>query len=347
MVVRVNRQWRLAHRPTGLVSALDFAWSEAPVPEVAGGQMLVQNLYLSVDPTQRGWMSADTYLPAIAIGEVIRSLGVGQVVESKHPKFAPGQLVQGGLGWQDFLVSDGGGELPLSKLPAGIGAAQIPLVMSVLGLTGITAYFGLLEVGRPQAGETVVVSGAAGATGSVVGQIARIKGCRTIGIAGGPEKCAWLTKEAGFDAAIDYKSEKLERRLLELCPNGIDVFFDNVGGLILDAALANLAMHGRVVICGAISMYNEKAPPPGPRNYLSLLVKRGRMEGFIVLDYRERAGEAVAALSQWVREGRIKHEEDIQVGLENAPDTLLRLFDGRNRGKQLLKVADTPLPVMA
>ena len=347
MTERVNRQWRLAHRPTGMVNAMDFTWSEAPVPPVADGQVLVKTLYLSVDPTQRGWMAADTYLPAIAIGDVIRSLGVGQVLESKHPGFAVGQLVQGGLGWQDFLLSDGSGELPLSRLPGRVGAAQIPLAMSVLGLTGITAYFGLLEVGRPQAGETVVVSGAAGATGSVVGQIARIKGCRTIGIAGGALKCAWLTKEAGFDAAIDYKAEKVEERLAELCPKGIDVFFDNVGGDILDSALANLAMRGRVVLCGAIAMYNEKAPPPGPRNYLSLLVRRGRMEGFIVIDYMKRAGEAVAALSQWEREGRIKHEEDIQAGLENAPATLLRLFDGRNRGKQLLKVADPPVPVVA
>ena len=347
MTERVNRQWRLAHRPTGMVGATDFTWSEAPVPALGDGQVLVKTLYLSVDPTQRGWMAGDTYLPAIAIGEVIRSLGVGQVVESKHPQFAAGQLVQGGLGWQDFLLSNGGGELPLSPLPGSVDAAQIPLAMSVLGLTGITAYFGLLEVGRPEAGETVVVSGAAGATGSVVGQIARIKGCRVIGIAGGPQKCAWLTKEAGFDAAIDYKTEEVDRRLAELCPQGIDVFFDNVGGDILDAALANLAMRGRVVICGAIAMYNEKAPPPGPRNYLSLLVKRGRMEGFIVIDYMKRAGEAVAALSEWVREGRIKHEEDIQVGLENAPATLLRLFDGRNRGKQLLKVADPPLAVVA
>ena len=347
MTRRVNQQWRLACRPTGMVIATDFAWSEVPVPAVEDGQVLVKTLYLSVDPTQRGWMAGDTYLPAIAIGEVVRSLGVGQVVESKHPQFAAGQLVQGGLGWQGFLLSDGGGALPLSRLPGSVDAAQIPLAMSVLGLTGITAYFGLLEVGRPEPGETVVVSGAAGATGSVVGQIARIKGCRVIGIAGGPEKCAWLTKEAGFDAAIDYKAEKVDQRLAELCPKGIDVFFDNVGGLILDAALANLAMRGRVVICGAIAMYNEKAPPPGPRNYLSLLVKRGRMEGFIVIDYMKRASEAVAALSQWVREGRIKHEEDIQVGLENAPATLLRLFDGKNRGKQLLKVADPPLAVVA
>ena len=347
MSERVNRQWRLARRPVGLVSATDFTWSEAPLPAVADGQVLVKTLYLSVDPTQRGWMAGDTYLPAIAIGDVIRSLGVGQVVESRHEQFAAGQLVQGLLGWQDYLCSDGRGEVTLSRLPSSVDATQIPLVMGVLGPTGITAYFGLLEVGRPVAGETVVVSGAAGATGSVVGQIAKIKGCRVIGIAGGPEKCAWLTKEAGFDAAIDYKTEKVDRRLSELCPKGIDVFFDNVGGEILDAALANLAMRGRVVICGAIAMYNEKAPPPGPRNYLSLLVKRGRMEGFIVIDYMKRAGEAVAALSQWVHEGRIKHEEDVQTGLENAPATLLRLFDGRNRGKQLLKVADPPLAVVA
>lgn len=346
MTQRVNRQWRLAQRPTGLVTPTDFTWSQSPVPEVAEGELLVQTLYLSVDPTQRGWMAGDTYLPAIPLGAVVRSLGVGQVLESKHPRFAAGQLVQGGLGWQDVLSSDGGGELPLSRLPGGVEAAQIPLAMSVLGLTGVTAYFGLLEIGRPQAGETVVVSGAAGATGSVVGQIARIKGCRAIGIAGGPDKCAWLIREAGFDAAIDYKTEDVGRRLAELCPKGIDVFFDNVGGDILDAALANLALRGRVVLCGAIAKYNEKEPPPGPRNYLSLLVRRGRMEGFIVIDYMKRAGEAVGALSQWVREGRIKHQEDIQVGLENAPATLLRLFDGRNRGKQLLKVADPPLPVV-
>ncbi|HSB61433.1 MAG TPA: NADP-dependent oxidoreductase [Vicinamibacteria bacterium] len=336
MTTRVNRRWRLAKRPQGLVKESDFEWSQEPVGDLADGQVLVRTLYLSVDPTQRGWMSRDTYLPAIAIGDVVRSFGVGQVVESRNPRLAAGELVQGGLGWQDYLVTDGGGALPLSKLPKGV---DIPLAMSVLGLTGITAYFGLLEVGRPQPGETVVVSGAAGATGSVAGQIARIKGCRTVGIAGGPDKCAWLLREAGFDAAIDYKAERVERRLAELCPGGIDVFFDNVGGDVLDAALANLAMRGRVVICGAISMYNDKVPPPGPRNYLSLLGRRGRMEGFIVLDYMPRAGEAVAELSQWVKEGRLKHEEDVQQGLENAPKTLRRLFEGKNRGKQLLKVA--------
>jgi NADPH-dependent curcumin reductase CurA len=325
-----------------MVQEADFTWAEEPVPSVGDGQVLVRNLFLSMDPTQRGWMSRDTYLPAIAIGEVIRSLGVGQVVGSRHEGFRQGDIVSGGVGWQDYLLTDGGGPLPLVKLPPGV---DIPLSMSVLGLTGITAYFGLLDVGRPQEGETVVVSGAAGATGSVAGQIAKIKGCRVVGIAGGPEKCAWLTEKAGFDAAVDYKSEGVDRRLRELCPDGIDLFFDNVGGDILDAALANLALRGRVVICGAISGYNEKAPPPGPRNYLSLLVRRGRMEGFIILDYMDRAGEAVAALSRWVQEGRIHHEEDIQKGLENAPATLLRLFEGKNHGKQLLKIVEAPLPV--
>ena len=337
----MNRQWRLARRPRGMIQESDLTWTEEPVPSVGEGQALVRNLYLSMDPTQRGWMSRDTYLPAIPIGDVVRSLGVGQVVGSRHDRFKRGDLVQGGVGWQDYLLTDGGGALPLSKLPAG---ADIPLAMSVLGLTGITAYFGLLEVGRPEAGETVVVSGAAGATGSVAGQIAKIRGCRVVGIAGGPEKCAWLTGTGGFDAAIDYKAEGVEQRLQDLCPDGVDLFFDNVGGDVLDAVLANLAMRGRVVICGAIAGYNEKVPPPGPRNYLSLLVRRGRMEGFIILDYMDRAGEAVAALSQWVREGRLQHQEDIQEGLENAPATLIRLFEGRNRGKQLLKIADPPLP---
>jgi NADPH-dependent curcumin reductase CurA len=337
----VNRQWRLARRPRGMVEEGDFRWAEEAVPSVGEGQFLVRNLFLSVDPTQRGWMSRDTYLPAIAMGEVVRSLGVGQVVGSRHEAFRPGDLVSGHVGWQDYILTDGGGPLPLVKLPSGV---DIPLAMSVLGLTGITAYFGLLDVGRPRAGETVVVSGAAGATGSVAGQIAKIQGCRVVGIAGGPEKCAWLTDTAGFDAAVDYKAERVARRLGELCPDGIDIFFDNVGGDVLDAALANLAMRGRVVICGAISGYNEKTPPPGPSNYLSLLVRRGRMEGFIVLDYMDRAGEAVAALSRWVEEGKIQHQEDIQEGLENAPQTLLRLFEGKNRGKQLLKIADPPLP---
>jgi NADPH-dependent curcumin reductase CurA len=225
----------------------------------------------------------------------------------------------------------------LNKLPPG---TPLELAMSVFGATGITAYFGLLDVGRPVAGETVVVSGAAGATGSVVGQIAKIKGCRAIGIAGGAEKCRWLTDEAGLDAAIDYKAENVPARLKDLCPKGIDIFFDNVGGAILDAALARLAMRGRVVLCGGIANYNATEPAPGPKNYLNLVVQRGRMEGFIVLDYLPRAGEAIGALAGWVQSGKIKTKVDVQDGLENAPATLRRLFEGRNDGKQLLRIAE-------
>lgn len=334
---RVNRQWRLATRPAGLVSNECFNFTREPAPAPGEGEVLIRNLYLSMDPTQRGWMAQDSYLPAVKLGEVMRSFAVGRVEESRHAAFAPGDIVQGLFGWQDYAVAPGAGRDAPTKLPAGV---PIPLAMSALGLTGLTAYFGLLDVGRPVAGETVVVSGAAGATGSAVGQIARIKGCRAIGIAGGADKCAWLTREAGFTAAIDYKSEDVGARLAELCPKGIDVYFDNVGGDILDLALARLAMRGRVVLCGAISGYNEAALPAGPRNYLSLLINRGRMEGFIILDYFHRAGEAIKDLSAWVASGELKDRVDIQEGLENAPATLNRLFSGQNQGKQLLKIAD-------
>ncbi len=336
METRINRQWRLAARPEGMVGDEHFRWVEEPAPEItADGQVLVRTLYLSCDPTQRGWMARDTYLPAVAIGEVMRSFGVGRVVESRHPGYQEGQLVQGLLGWQDYALLDGD-SARLSVVPEGV---PIPIAMSALGITGLTAYFGLLEIGRPEAGETVVVSGAAGATGSVVGQIARLKGCRVVGIAGGPEKCRWLVDEARFDAAIDYRNEDVAARLAELCPDGIDIYFDNVGGEILDAALARLAFKGRVVLCGAIADYNRSELGPGPRNYLNLLLQRGRMEGFIILDFLDRAGEAVAELGRWVEAGEIRVEVDIQEGLENAPRTLRRLFTGANRGKQLLKIA--------
>ena len=337
MTSRVNRRWLLAERPKGLIEDTDFRWEETPVPELTAGQVLVRNLYLSADPTQRGWISHDTYLPAVKIGEVVRSAAVGRIEASNHPDYAVGDLVQGLLGWQDYAVlSVSEGHAPM-KLPPGI---PIPLAMSALGMTGITAYFGLLEIGRPKAGETVVVSGAAGATGSIAAQIARIKGCRTIGIAGGKDKCDWLMKEAKLDATIDYKSEEVGKRLTELCPNGIDVFFDNVGGAQLDSALARLAMRGRIVLCGAISQYNDTTLPPGPKNYLNLITKRGRMEGFIVLDYLPRAMEAATELGGWVMSGQIADRVDIQHGLENAPATLRRLFLGQNVGKQLLKIAD-------
>ena len=333
-----NRRWCLAERPKGMVEERNFRWSEEPVPDVRGdGQILVRNLYLSCDPTQRGWISRDTYLPAIAIGDVVRSGAVGRVEKSTNPAFKEGDLVQGLFGWQDYaLVTTDGPRAPRKLLPG----VPVELQMSALGSTGLTAYFGLLDVGRPQPGETVVVSGAAGATGSVTGQIARIKGCRAIGIAGGKEKCDWLVEVARFDAAIDYKSSDVALKLREACPKGIDIYFDNVGGDLLDVALAQLAMRGRIVICGAIASYNDTELRPGPKNYMNLLVKRGRMEGFLVMDYLARAPEAVMQLFGWIQENKLVDRVDVQHGLESAPRALMRLFLGENRGKQLVKIAE-------
>ncbi len=331
-----NRQWLLARRPQGLVSAEDFRLVETPAPVAGDGELLVRNLYLSVDPTQRGWMAGDTYLPAVKIGEVMRSFAVGEVIESRHPAFRAGQLVQGLFGWQEWAVARPGSSSAPTAIPPGV---PVETAMSALGLTGITAYFGLLEVGRPKPGETVVVSGAAGATGSVAAQIARIAGCRVIGIAGGPEKCAYLTGELGLDGAIDYRGPDVAGALRTLCPKGVDVFFDNVGGPVLDVVLSQLALRGRIVLCGGISQYNDARPSPGPANLMSLIVKRGRMEGFIVLDSLSRAGEAVTALSGWMRVGRIRDRVDVVEGFERAPEALLRLFQGRNLGKQLVKLA--------
>jgi NADPH-dependent curcumin reductase len=329
-----NRQWLLKRRPDGAVKDSDFSFVETEAPAPGQGEVLVRTLVLSCDPTQRAWIAGDTYLPAVKIGEVVRSFGAGRVEASNSPGLKVGDIVLGLVGWQDYVAMKPDG---LNKLPAG---APIELAMGVLGMIGVTAYFGLLDVGRPVAGETVVVSGAAGATGSIVGQIAKIKGCHAIGVAGGAEKCRWLIDELGFDAAIDYKSENVKARLAELCPKGVDIFFDNVGGSILDAALARLAMRGRVVVCGAIAAYDAAEPPPGPRNYLNLISKRGRMEGFLVFDYMPRAAEAIEALAGWVKAGKLKHRVDVQHGLENAPATLRRLFEGLNEGKQLLRVAD-------
>ncbi len=330
-----NRQWLLAKRPDGALKESDFTFVETEVPAPGEGEVLVRTLMLSCDPAQRAWFAGDTYLPAVKTGEVVRAFGAGRVETSNSPGFKVGDIVLGLVGWQDFVAVNPKGQF--NKLPPG---ASLELAMSALGMNGLTAYFGLLDVGRPVPGETVVVSGAAGATGSIVGQIAKIKDCRAIGIAGGPEKCRWLTDEAGFDAAIDYKSEDVKARLKELCPKGVDIFFDNVGGPILDAALARIAMRGRVVLCGGIAAYDAAEPPPGPRNYLNLISKRGRMEGFIVLDYLPRAAEALGALAGWVQAGKVKNRVDVQVGLENAPATLKRLFEGKNEGKQLLRVAE-------
>ncbi len=335
-MTETNRQWLLSKRPTGLVDETTFRLHEEPAPEATqDGDVLVRNLMLSCDPTQRGWIARDTYLPAVKIGDVMRAGAAGRVVATKNPAFAVGDMVTGMFGWQDYTLVRGGADR-LQKLPPGV---PLELAMGVLGMTGVTAYFGLLDVGKPEAGQTVLVSGAAGATGSVVGQIARIKGCRAIGIAGGKDKCDWLVKEAKLDAAIDYKTENVAARVRELCPKGVDVFFDNVGGEVLDVALANLAMKGRIVICGAISTYNDTEPSPGPKNYLNLIMKRGRMEGFLVLDYWPRAMEAAMQLWTWVREGQIAHRVDVSEGFETAPKALARLFTGDNNGKQLVRIA--------
>ncbi len=337
MAEEKNRQWILNARPTGMLTGAEFRWNEAPIPQPADGQVLVRNLWLSFDPTQRNWMVRDSYVPKIPLGEVMRAFAVGQVIQSRHPDFRPGDLVQGGFGWQDYVAADGRIFGGLRKVPPGVPAN---VALSLFGITGLTAYFGMTDIGQIKAGETVVVSGAAGSTGSVAGQIAKIKGCRVIGTAGGKEKCDWLVKVAGFDGAIDYKSEDIGVRLSALCPNGIDVFFDNVGGTVLNEVLARINLKARIVLCGAISRYNDAVLPPGPSNYFNLTPKRARMEGFIILDYAPRFPEAIEALGRWQREGRLVQKEDVAVGLENAPRTLMRLFTGENFGKQLLKIAN-------
>ena len=337
--MNINRQWVLAKRPLGLVKKDNFTLIENPIPTPSEGEVLVRNLFLSFDPTQRGWMEdRESYLPPVGIGEPMRAGSVGQVTETRHPDFAVGDIVQTTGGWQDFVViAPGQGPMGLSKLPAGVSPE---MMLSVLGITGLTAYFGLLELGNPKPGETVLVSGAAGATGSVAGQIARIKGCKVVGIAGGAEKCKWLQDEAGFDEVIDYKNENVNARIGATCPDKLDVYFDNVGGEILEAALNHIKLNARVVMCGGISGYNATEPVPGPSNLMNLVTTRSRMEGFIILDYLPRAAEAIEDLLGWIASGELKYQVDLQEGFENIPDTLQRLFTGQNLGKQLLKIAD-------
>jgi NADPH-dependent curcumin reductase CurA len=332
-----NRQWILDARPAGRLTGEEFLWNEAPVPRPSDGQVLIRTLWLSVDPAQRIWMARDSYKPAVPLGDVMQSFAVGQVIESRHPDFKRGDLVRGEFGWQDYAVTDGKGFGGMQKVAPG---TPPNLALSLSGVNGLTAYFGMIEIGKINAGETVVVSSAAGATGSVAGQIAKIKGCRVIGTAGGRAKCAWLVDEAHFDAAIDYKSEDVGARLSELCPNGIDVFFDNVGGEVLNEVLARINLNARIVLCGSISKSDAATPQPGPANYSNLVAKRARMEGFTGLDYPTRVPEAFEALGRWQRDGSIVHKEDVAYGLENAPKALLRLFAGENFGKQLVKVAE-------
>lgn len=339
-MVGENRCWVLAKRPKGIVGREHFDWQEHPVPSISEGEFLVRNLWLSCDPTQRGWMELETYIPMLPLGEVMASGAAGEVVESKHPDFAKGDLVSGVFGWQDYAVTNAegfaGGLVPPQKIPPGV---DIPTALSVSGVTGLTAYFGLLDVGHPNAGDTVLVSAAAGAVGSTVCQIAKLKDCRVVGIAGGQRKCDWLRDELGVDAT-DYKGEDVEARLAEMCPNGVNVFFDNVGGEILDAGLASIAPHARVVICGVMSAMNDFEHRPGIRNHVFLLVQRASMRGFLIFDYLDRASEAIGELAAWASEGKIKIQVDVVEGLENAPDALRGLFTGENLGKQLVKIAD-------
>jgi NADPH-dependent curcumin reductase CurA len=336
----INHQFRLAARPQGLPKRSDWNYVEEPVRQPGQGEVLVKTLYLSLDPAMRGWMNEGrSYIAPVGIGDVMRAGGAGRVIASGNPAFAVGDHVTGVLGAQEYALIDAQSARGLNKVDPKL--APLPVYVGALGVTGLTAYFGLLEVGQAKAGDTVVVSGAAGATGMMVGQIAKIKGCRAVGIAGGPEKCGYIVKELGFDAAIDYKNENVMEALRKHCPQGVNVYFDNVGGDILDAVLTQLARGARVVICGAISQYNSTTGIKGPSNYLSLLVNAARMEGFVVFNYAARYGEAAKEMAGWMMAGKLKSKEDIVEGLQTFPDTLLKLFRGENFGKLMIKVADS------
>jgi hypothetical protein len=332
----INHQFRLIARPVGAVKRSDFEYAEVPLRDPAAGELLVKLLYISLDPAMRGWMNDNkaSYIPPVGIGEVMRALAVGRVVASNNPAFAVGDHVSGMLGVQEYAYSNGQG---LNRVDPAL--APLPVYLGTLGMPGLTGYFGLLDVGQPKAGETVVVSGAAGAVGTVVGQVAKIKGCRVVGIAGGADKCRYLVEQLGFDAAIDYKSEDVQQALQQHCPQGVDVYFDNVGGDILDAVLTRLARGARIVICGAISQYNNTTPVKGPANYLSLLVNRATMKGLMVSDYYGRAGEAIRDMAGWLAAGKLKTREDIVDGLHTFPETFQKLFTGENNGKLVLRVA--------
>jgi NADPH-dependent curcumin reductase CurA len=335
MTATENHQIRLAARPVGLPKRSDWEFAAAPMPTADTGQALVKVLYLSLDPAMRGWMNEGrSYIQPVGIGEVMRAGGVGRVIASNDSGLAVGDYVSGATGVQEYAVL---GSRELTKIDPKL--APLPVYLGVLGMPGMTAYFGLLDIGQPKPGDTVVVSGAAGAVGSVVGQIAKIKGCRVVGIAGGAEKSKYLVDTLGFDAAIDYKSEDVKQALRRHSPKGLDVYFDNVGGDILDDCLTVLAPRARIVICGAISQYNNTTAIKGPSNYLSLLVSRARMEGMVVFDYANRYAEAAREMAGWMAAGKLLHREDIVEGLETFPETLLKLFKGENFGKLVLKVA--------
>jgi NADPH-dependent curcumin reductase CurA len=332
-----NHQFRLAARPQGLPKRSDWNYVEEPVKDPGPGQILIKILYISLDPAMRGWMNdGKSYVPPVGIGEVMRAGALGKVIASQNPGYAVGDHVVGMFGMQEYALSDGKG---LNKVDPRL--APLPVYLGTLGMPGMTAYFGLLDVAALKPGDTVVVSGAAGAVGMPVGQIAKIKGCRVIGIAGGPEKCQYVVKELGFDACIDYKHEDVKEALKQHCPKGVDVYFDNVGGEILDIVLTQINRGARIPICGAISQYNSTTGFKGPSNYMSLLVNRARMEGFVVFDFAARYGEAAREMAGWMAQGKLKSREDVVAGLETFPETFLKLFKGENFGKLMIKVAES------
>jgi hypothetical protein len=330
-----NHKFLLAARPVGMPKRSDWTSTEEPVGEPKDGDLLVKVLYISLDPAMRIWIKdVQSYMPPVGIGELMRALGVGVVITSRNPQFAVGDHVSGLFGVQEFALTDGRG---LTKVDARV--IPLPKYLSALGMPGMTAYFGLLDTGQPKPNDTVVVSAAGGAVGALVGQIAKIKNCRVVGIAGGAQKCRYIAQDLGFDAAIDYKSEDVSGSLRKHCPDGIDVYFDNVGGSILDAALAQIRLGARIVICGAISQYNNTGPIVGPSNYLSLLMNRATMKGTLVLDYADRYAQAGAEMAGWMAAGKLKSREDIVEGLATFPETLLKLFNGENSGKLMLKLS--------
>ena len=331
-----NKQLLLQKRPIGLPEKDTWKLVETEIPSPKDGEILVQCEYVSLDPAMRGWINeGKSYIAPVELNDVMRAGGVGKVIESKNATFNVGDYVYGQTGIQQYILTDGKGYHKVDP-----SLAPLPTYLGTLGMPGMTAYFGILEVGELKEGDAVLVSGAAGAVGSIVGQIAKIKGCTVIGMAGGADKCKYLVEELGFDGAIDYKNDNVATKIKEYFPKGIDVYFDNVGGEILDLALGRLAMHGRIVICGAISQYNNKTAIKGPSNYMSLLVNRGTMRGMVVFDYAKDYQKAAMQMGQWMLQGKLKSKEDVYEGIENFHDTFLRLFSGEKLGKLVLKVSE-------
>lgn len=333
----INRQFLIAARPKGMVKESDFEYHEAPIPEPGEGEVLVRSLLIAVEPAMRGQMeNRSDYAAPLEIGDVMRAGAAAQVVKSNNPDFQVGDLVTGQFGFQDYAVTDGK-SIPISKVTEGV---PLDAAMSVLSGTGFTAYQGMMEIGQPKEGDQVLVSGAAGAVGTIAGQLAKIHGAYVVGIAGSDDKCKFLVDELGFDAAINYKSEDVAERVKALLPEGIDIYYDNVGGEILDIALANIRLNARVVICGGITRYNKSGAIPGPVNYFNLVYKRAKMEGFIVVDRVHKFGEWGEIMGKWIADGKLKYKVDIIEGFDNIPKGLIRLFTGENTGKQLIKIAD-------